>query len=119
MRFLVDQDVWKATADLLRAWGHDVITASEIGLAGASDEKLLTAARNEGRLLITRDSDYGTLVYLGGRPSNGVILLRIEPQTQNEVHMELQRLLDVHREAELRKAFCTVEPGRHRIRRIP
>ena len=33
MRFLADQDVWKATVDLLWAWGHDVITASELDLA--------------------------------------------------------------------------------------
>ena len=117
--FLADQDVWKATVDLLRAWGHYVITASEADLARASDEELLTKARNERRLLVTRDSDYGTLVYLGNRPSNGVILLRIEPQAQNEVHKELQRLLDVHTEDELKKAFCTVETGRHRIRRLP
>ena len=119
MKFLADQDIWKATVDLLRSWGHDIMTASEIDLARASDEELLTKARNEGRLLVTRDSDYGTLVYLGNKPSNGVILLRIEPQTQNEVHMELKRLLDVHREDELRRAFCTVETGRHRIRRLP
>jgi hypothetical protein len=24
MRILADQDVWKETVDLLRAWGHDV-----------------------------------------------------------------------------------------------
>jgi len=41
MRFLVDQDVFAATARFLRSLGHDAILVSEIGLAQASDEKLL------------------------------------------------------------------------------
>jgi predicted nuclease of predicted toxin-antitoxin system len=119
MKFLADQDVWKTTVDLLRAWGHDVSTAIESGLSRASDEEMLTKAGSEGRLLITRDRDFGSLVFLGSIPARGVILLRIMPQTQDEVHIELQRLLAVHKEDELRKSFCTVEPGRHRTRKIP
>ena len=119
MKFLADQDVWKATVDLLRAWGHDVITARESGLTRASDEELLAKAASAGRLLITRDSDFGSLVFLGTIPSRGVVFLRILPKTQDEVHIELKGLLGVHSEDELRKSFCTVEPGRHRIRRIP
>jgi len=118
MRFLVDQDVWKRTVDLLRGWGHEVITASEIGLARASDEELLTEARNTNRLFLTRDSDYGSLVFLGGTLSAGVILLRIRPENQDEVHAELKNVLAVHGVDELRKSFCTVEAGRHRIRRL-
>jgi predicted nuclease of predicted toxin-antitoxin system len=118
MRFLADQDVWKQTVDLIRAWGHDLITAGEIGLARASDEELLNQSRNENRLFITRDSDYGALVFLGRTLSGGVILLRIRPENQEEVHAELKNVLAVHGVDELRKSFCTVEAGRHRIRRI-
>ena len=119
MKFLADQDVWKLTVDLLRIWGHDVITASEIGLARASDREILNKAGSQNRIFITRDSDYGSLVFLSGIPTKGVIFLRIEPQTQGEVHAELKRLLGMHREDELKKCFWTVEAGRHRIRRLP
>ena len=33
--------MWKATVDLLRSLGHEVVTASEIGLSKASDEEIL------------------------------------------------------------------------------
>ena len=36
-----------------------------------------------------------------------------------EVHAELKKMLEAHTEDELRQSFCTVEPGRHRIRSIP
>ncbi|MDD5204298.1 MAG: DUF5615 family PIN-like protein [Desulfobacterales bacterium] len=119
MRFLADNDVWKKTIDLLRTWGHEVVTAREISLSDASDRELLAKAAEDNRLLITRDSDFGALVFLGKAAHNGVILLRIAPETTIEVHQELRVLLDKHREDHLRRCFTTVEPGRHRIRQIP
>ena len=118
MRFLADHDVWKVTVDLIRASGHDVVTASEIGMATASDRELLTEARRDRRLLITRDTDFGSLVFLGKVRSMGVILLRIMPETVEEVHSELTLVFEKHSEEELRKFFCTVEPKRHRMRLI-
>jgi predicted nuclease of predicted toxin-antitoxin system len=108
----------KRTVDLLRGLGHDVITAGELGLASASDEELLSEARNTNRLFLTRDSDYGSLVFLGRTLSGGVILPRIRPENQDQVHAELKNVLAVHEVDELQKSFCTVEAGRHRIRRI-
>jgi len=36
-----------------------------------------------------------------------------------EVHRELERFFEEHKEEELKGLFCVVEPGRHRIRRLP
>jgi predicted nuclease of predicted toxin-antitoxin system len=118
VRFLVDQDVWKVTSDLLRAWEHDVISAREIGMARSSDQELLLRATKDKRLLITRDKGFGTLTFLGDFQSSGVILLRIKPENQDEVHGELKKVLETHDERELQESFCTIEPGRYRIRRI-
>jgi predicted nuclease of predicted toxin-antitoxin system len=118
VRFLADQDVWKVTLDLLQAWEHDVILAREIGMARSSDQELLLRATKDKRLLITRDKGFGTLTFLGDFKASGVILLRIKPENQDKVHGELKKVLEGHDERELRKSFCTIEPGRHRIRRI-
>ena len=119
MFFLADQDIWKVTLDLLRSWGHNVVTAKEIGMARASDEDLLKVAKGENRLFIIRDKDYGSLVFLGDIACPGIILLRITPETTDEVHAELAHLFEHHTEEELQRYFCTVEPKRHRIRHIP
>jgi predicted nuclease of predicted toxin-antitoxin system len=105
--------------DLLRAWGHDVITAREANSFDSSDKELLAMAMREDRILVTRDSDFGALVFLGKAPSSGVILLRITPETRVEVNEELGLLLRKHAEEDLRNSFSTVEPGRHRIRLVP
>jgi predicted nuclease of predicted toxin-antitoxin system len=118
MRFLVDQDVFAATARFLRSLGHDAILVSEIGLAQASDEKLLQIAQELERILVTRDRDYGSLVFVSGQGA-GVIYLRLLPSNQHLAHEQLRQVLISHAEAELRNAFVVVEPIGYRFRRIP
>lgn len=41
MRILADHDVWAVTLEVLRDAGHDVLTASGIGMTQAKDKVLL------------------------------------------------------------------------------
>jgi predicted nuclease of predicted toxin-antitoxin system len=117
MRFLTDQDVYLATSRRLTDLGHDVVGAAQLGLAQAPDSEMLRVAHNQNRILITRDRDYGSLVFVQSA-GGGVIYLRILPSTQNAVHAELERVLALYSEQELRVSFVVVEAGRHRIRRL-
>lgn len=117
MKFLLDQDVYALTEQFLREQGFDVSTASELGLSRAQDIDLLKVARERGRIFITRDRDYGNLVFVHNAGS-GVIYLRILPSEMNEVHAELKLVLEMYGEDELGKSFVVVEKKRHRIRRI-
>lgn len=117
MRFLLDQDVYAATARFLTALGHDVLPVAEAGLSRASDTDLLKAACDQGRLFVTHDKDFGGLVFVHTM-GRGVIFLRMTPATLDAVHRELARVLTEHSETELEQAFVVVEPGRHRFRRL-
>lgn len=59
IRLLVDEDLQaKRLVQMLRTAGHDVMTASEAGLDGASDESVLSRATGEGRSVLTRNADH-------------------------------------------------------------
>src|SRR3989304_1159215 len=116
MRFLLDQDVYATTARLLSGLGHDVTLLAQIGLAQAEDEDLLRTAQNQSRLLVTRDRDFGKLVFVNALGC-GVLYLRVMPSTQSSVHQELERVLNIYSEEELRQAFVVVEAGGPRVRR--
>jgi predicted nuclease of predicted toxin-antitoxin system len=118
MRLLLDQDVYAITARFLSSLGHDVVRAVQIGLTQASDEELLQVAQRQGRIFVTRDRDFGGLVFVKALGA-GVLYLRILPATQSAVHSELERVLQVYGEAELSRAFVVIEPNGHRIRRLP
>jgi predicted nuclease of predicted toxin-antitoxin system len=117
VRFLLDQDVYAVTARLLRQLGHNVVTASEARLSQAEDSELLAFASHDKRILVTRDRDFGGLVFVH-RLGAGVIYLRISPTALDAVHAELENVLASYSEEELGKAFVVVEAARHRFRRL-
>ncbi len=114
---MLDQDVYEVTARFLIGLGHDVIRVAELGMAQASDEENLNKALELNRIFVTRDRDYGNLVFVKGIRS-GVLYLRILPSDINAVHEELERVLDLYDEADLKSAFVVIEAGRHRFRKI-
>ena len=117
MRFLADQDVHAITIAFLNGLGHDVVRAAQLGLATAADAELLRVAHEQERIFVTRDRDFGALVFVQGS-GPGVIYLRILPSTQNAVHAQLERVLMSCSETELQSSFVVIEPGRHRIRKL-
>lgn len=117
MRFLADQDVYAITIAFLSGLGHDVVAAALLGLAQADDADLLRTANAQKRILVTRDRDFGALVFVQGG-GMGILYLRILPSTLSAVHAELDRVLTLYSELELLGSFVVVEPGRHRIRNL-
>jgi len=117
VKFLLDQDVYSVTARLLSNLGHDVVRVAELGLAQADDEDLLRTAQEQGRLFITRDRDFGSLVFVKELGA-GVLYLRTFAFAQNAVHNELERVLNTYSQEELMNAFVVVEADGHRFRRL-
>jgi len=116
VKLLLDQDIYQITAKFLLEQGHDVVLASELGLEEASDQKVLNVAQKEGRILVTRDRDYGNLVFVKGA-GKGVIYLRILPKNLNLIHQELSRVLQIYSQKELVGAFVVIQASGHRFRR--
>ncbi len=117
MKFLTDQDVYFHTVKFLRTRGYDVRTAAEFDVSAVPDRELLEQAIRSERILVTRDRDFGKLVFTENI-SCGVIYLRFTPFTLTACHKEFERVLDEYSEDILSSVFIVVEPGRHRIRKL-
>jgi predicted nuclease of predicted toxin-antitoxin system len=117
MKLLLDQDVYERTARFLQQAGHDVLRVSEIQMAESADESILNQAAALGRILITRDSDYGGLVFIR-HVGSGVIFLRTTLDELEQVHQELAQVLSRYSATELERAFVVVQVRRHRIRKV-
>jgi len=57
MRFLLDENVPRAVADVLRQSGHDVALAADVLAAGSPDQLVATAAEQDNRILVSHDRD--------------------------------------------------------------
>lgn len=76
MRFLLDENLSPRLAELLRAAGHDAVHVRDIGLASSSDEIVIESARTEYRVLISADTDFGTLLARSGAHAPSFLLVR-------------------------------------------
>ncbi len=76
MRFLVDANMSPRVAVLLRVEGHDAIAVREIGLANASDDEIVDSAAAQDRIVISHDTDFGTLLAFRRLTKPSFILIR-------------------------------------------
>ena len=79
MRRLVDECVDAALVGRLRESGDDASYAAEVA-SGATDAEVLRRAREEGRLLLTEDKDFGELVFRSKLAVPGLVLLRVDAE---------------------------------------
>ena len=116
MKFLADENIHAEVVSWLRSRGLDVLYAAE-SHASRADEELLTIARNEGRILVTDDKDFGELVFHRKAVSRGVVLIRLDADSIVE---RLQRLAQVWAdvEAQAEDKFIVVSQRKVRVRGV-
>jgi predicted nuclease of predicted toxin-antitoxin system len=85
IRLLADENFPAPVIDDLVAAGHDVLSVAR-GSPGISDAAVLRLACDEGRRLLTFDSDFGDLVFFHGAvPPPAILYFRIHPVVLAEV----------------------------------
>lgn len=75
-RFLTDENIDPNLVNFLRSEMLDVFDVKENNLVGSKDTFLLDLAYKANRVLVTCDSDFGTLIYKQHHPFLGLIYLR-------------------------------------------
>jgi predicted nuclease of predicted toxin-antitoxin system len=73
---LADENIHPGVVLALAAQGKDVRSVSTEGLMGKPDAELLRYAHTGGRVILTHDSDFGTIVYRSRQPFTGIIYVR-------------------------------------------
>ena len=115
MKFLLDQSADFRLIPHLRQLGHDVTAISRNYPPGLADEDVLTIAREEARVLLVADRDFGELIFHQELAHAGVIFFRLPGAALQTKIEHLNAVLEEHTDELARGEFLVVSPGRIRV----
>ena len=120
MKFLIDNALPPSLAELLVSAAHDATHVRSYGMHAASDEAIVSRAREEDRVIVSADSDFGSILAAQEVERPSFILFR-EPNllSASDYVKTLLPTLPLL-EPELRSGCVAVfRRGRLRVRRLP
>jgi predicted nuclease of predicted toxin-antitoxin system len=116
MKFKLDENLGAIGQDLLAAAGYDVMTIAEQRMSGADDVRVYEVCRDEGRILVTLDHDFGQTLRFPPQSTQGIVILecrgRLTPKT---ILARIKELIAVLATRPIDHELWIVEPGRVRI----
>jgi predicted nuclease of predicted toxin-antitoxin system len=119
LKILLDQGLPRSTARLLREAGLDALHTAEIGMAAAADDQILARAVIEGRIIVTLDADFHTLLALTAANKPSVIRFRVEGLQANDLKVSIEGLLKKFEKNLREGAVISVRENSIRLRNLP
>ena len=119
MRFLIDNALSPLVAEGLRQAGHDAVHVRDRQMSAAPDVEVFEFAASEDRVLVSADTDFGTLLALWHLNRPSVIILRHpnkHPKSQTELLLANLPSLE---EPLTQGSVAVLEATRLRVRRLP
>jgi len=119
MNFLLDENISPSLCFVLKQLGYEARHVKEIGLNAAKDDVIFDFAGHSGEIIITHDLDYSRIHALSGADRPSVILIRIEP-VSNELISDFLKNNIAQLKTDLEKGvFVVVENDYIRLRELP
>jgi predicted nuclease of predicted toxin-antitoxin system len=120
VRFLIDNALSPQVAEQLSQAGHDAVHVRDLAIQHASDEVIFERAQQDDRVVVSADTDFGTLLASRREGSPSVVLFRrgAERRPSEQVALLLANLPALE-ESLTAGSIAVFEPRRVRIRALP
>jgi hypothetical protein len=118
MRFLIDADLPRPTADLVRSLGHEATDVRDIGLGASPDRHIAAYAQSHGLCLLTGDFDFADIRDYPPEGYAGLVVFVLPDDANRDVILHLVEAFFRNRGVldQLPGRLAIAEPGRVRLR---
>ena len=111
LRLLVDENIPRKLATILKELNVDTIRLQDLDLRGISDKELINTANELRRTILTRDSDFTTPSLLS-LARNGVIYISYQP-SRGEISRLAKRIASIAKQLEPKSGLLVVIEHEH------
>jgi predicted nuclease of predicted toxin-antitoxin system len=120
LKFLIDNSLSPLVAEGLCEAGHDAVHVRQYGMQKAEDEEVFERAFGEGRVVVSSDTEFGTLVATrqATRPSVNLFRRSSQRKPESQVALLLTNLAGVASDLD-EGSIAVFEETRVRIRPLP
>jgi predicted nuclease of predicted toxin-antitoxin system len=119
IRLLLDQGLPRSTVRHLEERGFDVCHVADIGHSHARNAEITALALDQGRTIVTLDSDFHRLLAISGASAPSVIRIRREGLRGSDVAALIGQVLERLGNQIERGAMVTVTEHTARLHRLP
>ncbi len=117
-RFLVDEDMPRSTAKILRERGNEALDVRDCGLRGKSDAEVFAFAQKNETVLITGDMGFANILQFPPGGHAGIVVAHYPNEmSPMEINRQIIFAFDTLNESDFRGNLIMLDPGRMRIRR--
>jgi len=117
LKFMIDANMPRLVMRNLNDLGYDTVDIRDIEKPGIDDDRIFELAQQEGRIILTRDQDFGNIILYPLGTHKGIIVLKTRARSSKEINDLIINFLAEVSEDEILGSLIILEESRYRIRR--
>jgi len=118
LKFVIDEDMPRSTAKVLRSKGYEALDARDYGLRGKNDEEVFNFAQKEKAVILTGDLGFGNLLHFPVGSHSGIVIAHFPNEiSTSELNTQIIKAFDNLTETDFNGSLIIIEPGKIRIRK--
>jgi predicted nuclease of predicted toxin-antitoxin system len=118
MKFVIDMNMGREWITYLAGAGHEALHWSTVGAGNARDEEIMQWARDNDRVVLTADLDFGSRLVSRRESTPSVVQVRTDETLVRLVGTVVLAAIDQTQADLTAGALVTVENEQYRVRRL-